>query len=234
MSPAAPAICVLGGRGRFGSRILAVLRESGIRAYPSGAEAVPGPTAIVDASAPSALDTLIASARRSRAGVVYCVSAMPAESRERLRALARSVPVIIVANASVGSHLQLALARFLAESPLLDDYDVAYTVVDRHPVTKKDAPSATAKRIAEIVGPDRGTVSVSSERHGEPVADHAFVLRFGSESLRVEHSVSSLDSSARQVARLALLIPALAAGCYPVSEIYEQFGRSLPKLPLAG
>jgi 4-hydroxy-tetrahydrodipicolinate reductase len=224
---AGPVVGVLGGRGRFGSRILAALREVGVAAHPHDADTAPPLSVIVDASSPSALDTLMAAVERDGCGVVSCVSGIPADGRERLRALAGRVPVLVVANASVGSHLQLALARLLAESPLLDGYDVACTVVDRHPVTKRDAPSATALRIADVVRPGRGAVTIRSDRHGGPVADHALVLDFGSESLRIEHSVRTLDNSARQVARLALLISGLPAGLYRVSDVYERFGGTL-------
>jgi 4-hydroxy-tetrahydrodipicolinate reductase len=225
------AVCVFGGNGRFGSRILSVLWESGIAAYPSGAESARPPTAIVDVSSPSALDTLTATARRTRAGVVSCVSGTPPEHRAQLRALAAAVPVVTVDNASVGSHLQMAVARALAESPVLREYEVSFTVIDRHPVTKKDAPSATATRIADLLRPIVGAVAVRSERYGDPVADHTLVLEFGSETLRVEHAVSSLDNSARQVAKLALLVPALPPALYSISDIYERFGSELPKLP---
>lgn len=231
------SVRILGHRGRFGGKILSILRAAGVPAFAldssDDAPDVPPPTALLDASSPTGIDTLIDAARRTRAGVVYCVSGASLETQARLRAVAELVPVITVQNATVGSHLQLMLARALADSPVFNGYQVSYTVVDRHPVTKKDAPSATAIRLAaalESAG-DGATVAVQSERYGDPVADHAIVLEFGSETLRVEHSVSSLDNSARQVAKLALLIPALPPALYSVSDIYERYGDALPTLP---
>jgi 4-hydroxy-tetrahydrodipicolinate reductase len=232
LSHSEPSIQILGHRGRFGSRIFSILRESGIAAFPLDAAGTPhAPTALIDASSPAAIDTLAAAALSTRSGVVYCVSGTSAQQHERLRALAEQVPVITVQNATVGSHLQLALARALAESPLLEDYQRAYTVLDRHPTTKKDAPSATAIRLADVLRSAAQAVAVRSDRYGDPVADHSIVLEFGSETLRVEHSVSSLDNSARQVAKLGLLIPCLPVGFYSVSDIYEHFGAVLPALP---
>lgn len=228
------SVRILGHRGRFGSRILSILQGAGVPARALDAWDAPPPTALIDASSPTGIDTLVAGAERTRAGVVYCVSGTSPEQQARLRALADLVPVITVQNATVGSHLQLALARALAASPLLRDDQVSYTVLDRHPITKKDAPSATAIRLASALeSAGDGAVAVRSERFGDPVADHAIVLEFGSETLRIEHSVSSLDNSARQVAKLALLIPALPPGLYSVSDVYERYGDALPTLPAA-
>ncbi|GAA3454872.1 dihydrodipicolinate reductase C-terminal domain-containing protein [Dactylosporangium matsuzakiense] len=227
MTAAGTAVGVLGGHGRFGSRIVGALRERGVAAHPLDGGAGPVPPVIVDASSPSGLDTVVAAVERGARGVVSCVSGIPADGQARLRALAARVPVIVVANASVGSHLQLAVARLLAWSPLLDGYDAAWSVVDRHPATKRDAPSATAVRLADAVRSGHTDVTIRSDRHGEPVADHTLVLEFGSESLRIAHSVRSLDNSARQVARLALLIADLPAGHYCVNDVYERFAAKL-------
>lgn len=224
------AIHIHGYRGRFGSAISSILHTCGIAAFALDDASAPSPTALIDVSSPTGVDALIAAARRTHAGVVYCVSGAAPEQLARLRSLAGQVPVITVQNASVGSHLQLVLARILAESPMLNDYEVCYTVTDRHPVTKKDAPSASAIRLANVLEQATGTVAIQSQRHGDPVADHAVALEFGSETLRIEHSVSSLANSARQVARLALLVPSLPPALYSVSDIYERFGAALPSL----
>ncbi len=66
------------------------------------------------------------------------------------------------------------------------------TIIDRHPETKKDAPSATAYRLASAVGTDR----MIAVRSGPAVADHQIVLAWSGETLEINHRVTSLEAPA--------------------------------------
>ncbi|MFY7866459.1 dihydrodipicolinate reductase C-terminal domain-containing protein, partial [Roseateles sp.] len=98
------------------------------------------------------------------------------------------VPVVIATNLSRGHLLHLACARFLHErSP----HQMSSTVIDRHPATKRDAPSATAKRLAEAAG----GAQIEILRHGNAVADHHVIYTLAGETIEIVHRVTSLEPS---------------------------------------
>lgn len=92
-------------------------------------------------------------------------------------------------NFAVGAHLVeaagVALARGLREQPA---YDAA--LIETHHRRKRDAPSGTARTIAEAVSAAWGRpVSVTSVRIGEVPGDHELVFDGAYEQIRLVHSV---------------------------------------------
>ncbi|MFD6105986.1 dihydrodipicolinate reductase C-terminal domain-containing protein [Nocardia salmonicida] len=218
------AVAVIGSTGRLGSAIMRACADRSVpvtsTASSQGWQIGSGaPTVVIDASGPSACAATIDYCAETGAALLYCVSDPSAEQVERLRSLSDRVPVARASNLSPLHWIQaraLQLSGRLAATLLPV---VQVTVIERHPPTKKDAPSATARVLAAI--PEQQTAIVS-ERFGPPVSDHRVLFTQGSETLEFAHSVRDLSLPAVGALVLATELAKSASGWFSTDELYER------------
>ena len=103
---------------------------------------------VVDFSAPEAtLHHLRTVAQRKRAMVIG-TTGFSVPQLEELKSLAAQIPCVLSPNMSVGINLIYKVISEMAKA-LGDDYDIE--VIEAHHRLKKDAPSGTALKIAEVL-----------------------------------------------------------------------------------
>jgi 4-hydroxy-tetrahydrodipicolinate reductase len=103
---------------------------------------------------------------------------------------------VLSPNFSPGMNVLWEVSRFLAQK--LEGYDVE--IVEAHHRTKKDAPSGSAKRIAEIVG---GDAPIHSIRAGDIAGDHMLLLAGQGERIELIHRAHSRECFASGAIRAA-------------------------------
>jgi 4-hydroxy-tetrahydrodipicolinate reductase len=218
-------IAIVGATGRLGSAIHRACADDGVAVLATadstgwhGADTAT-PTVVVDASRPAALPTTIDFCARSGSALLYCVSNQTSRGMAELRALAADVPVGIATNLSPLQWIQTRVAELSAQLAAALPSAVDVTVVDRHPVSKTDAPSATAQLLASAMSLP---TTIVSERFGPRVCDHRVVLTAGGETFELVHSVRDLDLVAAAAVRLAGHLAASAPGWFSTDELYTQ------------
>ena len=101
-------------------------------------------------------------------------------------------------------------------------------IVELHHSAKRDAPSGTALRLAEGLGPvvdhhpglrEPGTVGVHAVRGGDVVGDHIVMFAGDGERVELVHKASSRDTFARGALRAAEWIMGKPAGLYTMSQV---------------
>lgn len=202
-------IGVIGAQGRLGREIVARAGELGHRVSLTGGRTQwRGDTAdvIVDASAPAALPGVVAFCRERRIPLLSTVSGLSPDDFGLLASLADEVPVLRADNLSLGHHLQKTLVRLLAATIRGRGLPATqWHVVDRHPATKRDRPSATAQVLAAAVGAvSGGTVDVDSVRSGLAVCDHSVEAVLDQETLTLSHHVGDRSVYADTAVRAAV------------------------------
>ena len=241
----APAVNLIvgGAAGRMGSRIIALhgetpglrvaaaLEAPGHRALGSDAGGVPITSdaaaaitrerILVEFSVPEAsLEHLRLVAKAGARAVIGTTGFSPAQ-REEIAGLARQAAIMVAPNMSVAVTLAFSLLRTMAKA-LGDDYDVEITEI--HHRYKKDAPSGTAVRMAEIVAEALGRdlrqvgvygreglpgersgkeIGVMSLRSGDVVGEHTVSFGTLGERLELTHRAHSRDTFARGALRAA-------------------------------
>lgn len=146
---------------------------------------------------------------------------------------ARTVPVLVSANMSVGAHLVAQLAARAAQ--VLEDADVE--VVELHHKRKKDAPSGTALMMARAVAAARGQgevlrtsrsgeaprvageIGVSAVRGGDVVGEHTVYLFVDGERVELTHRVSERGIFARGALRAARFLASARPGLYKMGDV---------------
>ncbi|MGV9664573.1 dihydrodipicolinate reductase C-terminal domain-containing protein [Nocardia niigatensis] len=220
---------IVGVTGRLGSAIAETCRRTSTpivtTASTAGWRIGDGrPEVVIDASRASALPDTLDYCDANGSALLYCVSNPPERELRELRRASERIPVAMAANLSPLHWIQARAAATAAHLAAAIGYDVETTVIDRHPATKQDAPSATARLLLEQAG---GAGMVISERYGLPVSDHRLLFTGQSETLELTHSVRDLHPAAEGALRLAARLTTLSPGWYTADQLYAQLAAHL-------
>ena len=200
-------------------------------------EAVANADVVVDFTWP---DTILKTAEicgNSKIPLVMGTTGLKKEKLGEFKYLVSSIPCILAPNMSVGVNLLFKLAGETA-SILGDDYDVEIT--ETHHRYKKDAPSGTANRLAEIIAEvlnrnldeearfgrqgitgerTRREIGIHSLRTGDVVGEHT--VSFGTIGERIElvHKAQSRDAFTTGALRAAKFACAAKPGLYDMQDV---------------
>jgi len=260
-------VIVAGAAGRMGCRLVALIRDStvltlsgaiegkGHRALGSDAGEIAGcghagvpitddftalldrGEVVVDFSAPEAtLHHLRAMAKHRRAMVIG-TTGFSALQLEELQSIASQTPCVLSPNMSVGVNLICKVIGEMAKT-LGDEYDIE--VIEAHHRQKKDAPSGTALKMAEVlakaVGRDlsqvgvyarkglvgerkKGEIGIQTIRAGDIVGDHTILFGGMGERIEVTHRASSRDTFAGGALRAAQWVVRQPPGLYDMMDV---------------
>ena len=122
------------------------------------------------------------------------------QQRKTIEETAHSVPIVLASNFSVGVNVLFWLTQKAAE---LLGSDFNPEIVETHHKMKKDAPSGTAKTLAEILKAVRNSeIPIQSIREGDVVGEHTVIFSGPGESLGANASRSkSRNFCARRITR---------------------------------
>jgi 4-hydroxy-tetrahydrodipicolinate reductase len=260
-------VVVAGAAGRMGNRLVALLQEE-TQLRLVGALEAPGHPALgrdageaagvgrltvpitADAEAALGKDRILIEfsvpeaslaharlvARLGGRAVIGTTGFSPAQ-REELQAIGRSIPILVAPNMSVAVNVAFRILADMARM-LGEDYDVE--IVETHHRFKKDAPSGTALRMAEVVaealGRDlaktavydrhakvaersRKEIGMAALRSGDVVGEHTVSFGALGERLELTHRAQSRDTFARGALRAARFIATARPGLYSMQDV---------------
>src|SRR6266705_2137513 len=130
----------------------------------------------IDFSQADSIDEVCRAALQHAKSLVIGTTGHSQEQRKTIEETAHSVAIVLASNFSVGVNVLFWLTQKAAE---LLGSDFNPEIVETHHKMKKDAPSGTAKTLAEIVKRARNSESqipIQSIREGEIVGDHTITF----------------------------------------------------------
>jgi 4-hydroxy-tetrahydrodipicolinate reductase len=236
-------VLLLGAKGRMGQAIAAAAPKAGVE-IAAGldigddvAGQIGNCDAVIDFSHPNASGELGRVCRDAKKPVVIGTTGHSPQERASIEALAKSVPVVLSPNFSVGVNALFWLTRKAAEL-LGKDFDLE--VSEMHHRLKKDAPSGTAKKLAEILCEARGLdyaknvrhgreglvgeraaneIGVHSIRGGDVVGDHTVTFAGAGERLELTHKAASRETFALGALRAANWVVGKPPGLYSMQDV---------------
>ena len=260
-------VVVAGAAGRMGSRLVALLQQEAELRLVAALEA-PGHPALgrdagesagvgrigipiaedveaalgqdrilIEFSVPEASLAHARLVERHGGRAVIGTTGFSAAQREELARIGRGAPLLVSPNMSVAVNVAFKVLADVARM-LGDDYDVE--IVETHHRFKKDAPSGTALRMAEVVaqalGRDLATTAVydrhdrlaertrkeigmAALRLGDVVGEHTVSFASLGERLELTHRAHSRDNFARGALRGARFIATARPGLYSMQDV---------------
>lgn len=192
---------------------------------------------IVDFTSPQATLALLAAVEGKAARLVIGTTGFSDTETERIRSAARSIPIVLSPNMSLGVNLLFVLTD-LAAKKLGATFDIE--IIEAHHRFKKDAPSGTAKRLGEIVAAALGVgyneavrngragttgertgkeIGMHAVRGGDIVGDHTVLFAGMGERLELRHVMQSRATLARGAVAAALWLVNQGPGLYSMRDV---------------
>jgi 4-hydroxy-tetrahydrodipicolinate reductase len=198
---------------------------------------IAGGDVVIDFTDPEASLRHVEIAAENGKAMVVGTTGMSAGQQQELERAARKIPIVFAPNTSVGVNL---LFKVLADvAPILGDaYDVE--IFESHHRFKKDAPSGTARKMAEVVAEALGRdldevvlygrsgmvgerkkneIGVFSMRGGDIVGEHTVVFAGLGDRIEFTHRAHSRDTFARGAVRAALWVAGRVPGLYDMMDV---------------
>ena len=260
-------VIVTGAAGRMGGRVLTLANDAGdfqiagaterpghpsigrdvgevagigpvgVKVNSSLSEVLSGADVIIDFTAPEASIAHLRAASDAGVAIVVGTTGLNKEQLEEARRLAAKMSCVISPNMSVGVNVLFRVltevARFLG-----DDYEVE--IAEAHHHFKKDAPSGTALKMAQVIAEARGwdleqvgiygrkgivgerpkqQIGIHTVRAGDIVGEHTVLFGGMGERVEIIHRAHSRDNFARGALRAARFVVQAPKGLYDMADV---------------
>ncbi len=189
---------------------------------------------VIDFATPSASLLLAQKCASMGIPLVVGTTGFDPEEKRKLEAFSAKIPVLISANFSKAVNLLFRLAGEAAKA-LGKDADIE--IVERHHHFKKDAPSGTALKIADVVGKaigshqfvcgrgglvgerPKGEIGIHALRTGDNPGEHTVVFGLMGECLELSHRALNRDGFARGAIDAARFLANKPPGLYTMDDL---------------
>ncbi len=218
----------IAGIGSTGRLIVSDLRE----AIETG-----GCDVIIDFTTPEATLKNLAIAVELKKRMVIGTTGIEKHQEAEILKSSKQIPIVFAPNMSVGINLMLRLVSEAA-SVLGEEYDIE--IVEAHHRHKKDAPSGTAMKLAEVLAKTtkkdlnsvgvfarkgmigerkKGEIGIQTLRAGDIVGDHTVLFGGIGERIEITHRASSRETFARGAIKAALWLDGKSPGFYSMQNV---------------
>ncbi len=252
-------VAVTGASGRMGGAFMEYLEgQEDVQALPiSSAEVTAGqvaeeglfqlekvcresaPDVIVDFSTPLATLVYAMWAASKKVPMVVGTTGFTLAQLDRLADTLKPVPVLLSPNMSLMMNLVWRMTANAVK--VLPENKVDVEIIEKHHRDKRNAPSSTALKMAQIVAEKRGwslaealrhnvrwgmigsrpqkEIAISSVRGGTLISEHSIIFAGLGESLEITHRSQSLEPFARGSLRAARWVVKQSPGVYDMLDM---------------
>lgn len=237
-------IIITGSKGRMGKALIACAPQhqgieiAGLIDMGDDLKSLlPGADVVIDFSSHAATAGIAAFCAEYKKAMVIGTTGHSNEDRSQITSLSSRVPMVLSSNYSTGVNTLFWLTRKATEI-LGPGFDLE--VLEMHHRLKKDAPSGTARTLAEIlaevrkeqlenvirhgregiVGPRTASeIGMHSFRGGDVVGDHTVIFAGLGERLELTHRASTRDTFANGALRAAEWVAQQKPGLYDMQDV---------------
>jgi 4-hydroxy-tetrahydrodipicolinate reductase len=198
---------------------------------------IAGGDVVVDFSSHNSTSDIAGFCARHKMPMVIGTTGHSDNEKNSILKFTTKIPIVWTSNFSTGVNALFWLTRKAAEI-LGTDFDLE--IIEMHHRLKKDAPSGTAKSLAEILAEVRkqqlekvarhgrvgivgertaAEIGIHSVRGGDVVGDHTVIFANTGERLELTHKASSRDTFANGALRAALWVVKQKPGLYDMQDV---------------
>ena len=226
-------ICRLANEGYRGSSLAAAVDKMGGEGMLSSVNDFNGEAdVIIDFSHHTAAPEVAEYAAKRGIALVMATTGHTDEELAAINNAAKSVPVFMSANMSLGVALLAELAKKTAE--VFPDADIE--IIEKHHNRKLDAPSGTALMIARAIETvrkgcnfvygrcgqqkrEKGEIGIHAIRGGNIVGEHEVIVCTDTQIITLKHEAQSRSLFAEGAMAAAAFICGKSAGFYDMNDI---------------
>lgn len=260
-------IGVAGAAGKMGSRISALCREyeglqltgsfertghkdigkdigtlvgigeTGVKLQDSIEKVMDDVDIIIDFTSIESTKKNLELAAKKGKSMVIGTTGLSKDDLTQIEPMLREIPCVMASNMSLGVNLLLKMLQDVARV-LGDDYDIE--IVEAHHRLKKDAPSGTALKMAQVIADavnrnleevgvyarhgiigqrTKKEIGIQTVRAGDIVGEHTVLFGGLGERIEITHRASSRDTFARGALKAARWLAGKPAGLYDMQDV---------------
>ncbi|MCX5711655.1 MAG: 4-hydroxy-tetrahydrodipicolinate reductase, partial [Candidatus Omnitrophica bacterium] len=168
---------------------------------------------------PEAADINLDYAAKYKKPLVLGTTGLTEAQLAKVEEVSKVIPVVFSPNMSVGVNVLFSILPEIAKK-LGPEYNIE--IVEAHHRSKKDAPSGTAKKLAEVlVQATKKEIPIHSIRLGDIAGDHTVIFCGNSERIEIKHQAHSRDLFVVGALRAAKWIFNKPAGLYSMQDVLK-------------
>ena len=192
---------------------------------------------LIDFSSPDGVVQSIDACLKTGTALVIGTTGINPAGLAAIKKASQRIAILHSPNMSIGANFLFEIAA-LAAKKLNAGYDIE--IIEAHHRLKKDAPSGTAKRIAEVIAEAKGwnlssvakygregitgerpykELGIHVIRAGDIVGEHTVILSGPGETIELTHKAQSRDAFARGALAAALFIAKKKKGLYSMKDV---------------
>ncbi len=221
-------LVISGCYGKMGKRINALasadkeFKIAGAIEVGDNPEVIKEADVLVEFTNPAATCEHLDLAVKYKKAAVIGTTGLEAQQVQKVKQASGNIPVLFSPNMSLGVNLVFRLVKEAAQK-LGAGYKA--DIVEAHHVHKKDAPSGTAKRLADLIkqapGREKEEVKIDSIREGEIVGEHQVSFESAQDTITIKHSAKTRDVFARGALEAAKFLIKQRPGLYDMQDVIE-------------
>ena len=180
-------------------------------------QAIKGADVLIDFTIPDATVFLVEACQEYKVRMVIGTTGLSVEENTYIAKVSHDIAIVKSSNMSIGVNVVFGLLKKMGET--LKGYNVSIT--ETHHVHKKDAPSGTAKSMAEIVEAASGVrvKDVASVREGEVVGYHKVTFDGPVDTIELVHNAKTRDMFAEGALVAAKFVAKKNSGFYNMQQV---------------
>jgi len=194
--------------------------------------------AVIDFSAPAALDDILSVGIAKNLPLVLCTTGYNEEQLAKINDASKKVAILRSANMSLGINTLMELLKSAAQVFAPAGFDME--IVEKHHNQKVDAPSGTALALADSMNEaldkayeykydrskerkkrDKYEIGISAVRGGSIVGEHEVIFAGQDEVIEFKHTAYSKAVFAKGAVEAAKYLAGKPAGHYEMSDVIK-------------
>ena len=180
---------------------------------------------LIDFSSPFAIAEYIPYIVKLEKRAVIGTTGLDQIQQDKIKQASADTSIVLSPNMSVGVNLLFKLlkeASIILKGPACRAVEYTANIEEAHHVHKKDAPSGTAKKIAEILNEYQFSIKtedIKAMREGEIIGDHNVTFDSDSDKIELNHKAKNRDIFAKGALLAAKWIMGKGNGLYSMDDV---------------
>lgn len=217
--------------------VVAGIGEVGIKIVSCLEEIIEDGDVVIDFTVPEATYSNIKIVSQKGLSMVIGTTGITGNMLDEIRSMAKKIRCVMSPNMSIGVNVMFKIVSELSRI-LGDEYDME--IIELHHRFKKDAPSGTAVRLAQILADTRGIdinkvgvygrkgitgerqkteIGIHAIRAGDITGEHTVIFGGIGERIEITHKAHSRDNFARGAVKAAIWVINQPPGLYDMQDV---------------
>lgn len=181
---------------------------------------------LIEFTNPSATIEHLAIALKYKKSIVIGTTALDDDEMAKVKETSKIISIVFSPNMAIGVNLLFRLVKETA-GKLSRDYNI--NIIETHHIHKKDAPSGTAKKLAQIIRQAMGreVLDIRSIREGDVIGEHTVKFDSSLDTIELKHSAKQRGIFAKGALEAAKFVVKKNSGLFDMQDVIDEIAKKV-------